>query len=246
MAVTLANLERLKLLAVEGAREALERERPDYVAAFRERLVELQDWRAAEREARPHLRGSKAWPRTLTAVFDLQLGLERLSESMQLLEEATPDNPPVSDLWHYHFEFWVLRSDSALERCEKVANGLIDAWRFDAELQRRRLREIIRKDLQAAKKPIARHRQGYAHGMGGGVEGITKHWPSFLAMPDAMIALAGFKGATTETLPRSTTGEHRRRWLVNVRLTHGQTMHNIDDICGVVANGLPPLRSRGQ
>lgn len=235
MTKAIDGLERLKVHAVTHANAALQREQPQYVAAFREALVRLQSPEEAALATAPLIEGRFVkWPLALTSLFDLELGMNKLRETIRFLERATPDQPSAGGLFAYHLDFWVFRADALLDRLE---TGVKRSMRLVLRAaDHRDIASEVEADIARLKAVITEHRNALAHGEGGGVDGITRYWPGFLALPDLNVAMNGFNGTIMDGVWGSIDFDTRNRWLGQLRSSTAMIYAGVDALCGRIAD----------
>ena len=143
----LEGLVRLEALLLEHARARLEEENPQYVQAFNEALPSGLEY--ALDAARPHLGSPPSWYELLTRLFEVELALDHVTQTL-LLMEGHRDTSPREDgrLLDYHVNYWVIQSSALLEKADSLVSKVYRALV-------RPERPAFEGDMSEARSPLA-------------------------------------------------------------------------------------------
>jgi hypothetical protein len=182
----LVQFTNLKRKLYETAANALATANPGYVQAFQQRLKETNDLERAIADTRPLLReGFERWNDLLTAVFDVELAMDKVKRSLAFLQSdvaGTPDEAGACVI--YHIDHWTFQMDGFLERLDTlIAKTIRHFVRPKDKEGWQATQAALRQDVGKLKVEMAKVRDPLAHGLGGGVTGIQEQqlWEPFLA-----------------------------------------------------------------
>ena len=207
--------DRLKARIVQDATRDLERTSPEFVATFQATLAATGgDVDEAVAKATPLLKGRlRKWPRILTGFFDLEVVREKVVQCHAHLKQALDSTTPEASYWFsYHLDHWTFQTDAFLNRCDRLYKQVIrgpirerdpDGWQ---DFQRQ-----VAAESRVLKDRFGQLRHPLAHGLGGGVQGITEHWESILAA--SVIATdPNFVKSSLASMVEATDAKRRQSW----------------------------------
>jgi hypothetical protein len=207
--------ERLKARVFEDARRDLERSKPGYVAAFQATLAATGSPELASAKAKPLLKGGlQKWPAILTGFFDLEVVRGKVVDCHKHLERSRDSSAPDAGYWFaYHLDHWTFQTDAFLNRCDtlfkQVIRGTIrhrdpEGWQ--------QFQNEVAAELQVLKDRFGELRHPLAHGLGGGVAGITERWESILAAPFDVGTSPEFVKSSMASFFGTIDAARRRHW----------------------------------
>ncbi len=181
-----ADYDHLRDWIVVAAREDLWRRFPQYVSEFQRVAAATNELETATSAAAPYLgKGLPKWPTLLTALFDLEFVRGKVVNCHEFLRRFKDDPSADSSFWFlYHLDHWVFQTDAFMDRCDRLFKQIIRSVirPLDPEGWQAFEREVA-DQMSTLKKPISAMRDPLAHGLGGGVEGLTSQWEPVLAAP---------------------------------------------------------------
>jgi hypothetical protein len=125
----------------------------------------------------------RPWADLLLSAFDVEVASIKVENSVRFLEADIQGSSRLKGEWIIHnFEHWVLQLDAFYDRVRKLIAQTyrrlvrpLRSWQI--------LQSAIVAEVDAATKTLSSERNGLAHGLGGGVDGLVTggYWPFHLA-----------------------------------------------------------------
>ena len=238
----------LKQLIEAMARNELRKTRPVYVTAFQgELLSNSADLQRATKVAHQHLGdGLPRWPKLLSALFDMEYVRSKVANAHGHLQELVDSDDSAAGYWFsYHVDHWIFEADAFVNRCMAAlalcARTLIRP--VDPEGWRPFL-EDLRSDVQAIKDELGKVRGKWAHGGGGGVDGLIGEWEPILACPEPVFRHDEFVAQTVSSLHNAVHPRRRRLWFKAIHRSNLLIFAHSEVFSGRVFDRLTVLTSQ--
>ncbi len=208
--------EALKRFVEGRARDELRNRQPQYVAVFqRELATNGGDLQSATEAARPYLKESLGrWPDVLTALFDMEYVRLKLSTCHTLLLKCRDSTEQDSGFWFsYHLDHWIFEADAFVERCKRALTLSVRTLIRPIDPPNwQQLERDLMSDIALIKAELGKVRGKWAHGGGGGVDGLIDEWPPILAAPRPVFVDPEFVRGSTSSLHSDVDVARRQRW----------------------------------
>jgi len=224
--------ESLKREVFVFAARQLQTAYPQFVQAFQTELVRTSDFQSTYAQFE-HLLGDRRrqpWRDLLTTVFEIDMVARKATDAMERMAEAVHDE--LRGEFYYHFDHWLFQVDALFDRCEgtikktariilQLSDPTFKTWERD-----------LTAELDELRTKITFQRNKLAHGLGGGVYGISRYWDGYLSIPGLDFTKTQELADTILTgVANTPTVETRARWYGGLSGEFSRSLAGLDDLC---------------